>query len=84
MLFFEGKVPFGDISDAEARQKVLEGQRPSKPRNCSDEMYVQFNYCWFNKILSTVKPALKNSCLMWPDTLNNHTQTANSLVNMYE
>ena len=37
-IFLKGKLPFGDVTNEEVKQKVLNGQRPIKPRNCSGEM----------------------------------------------
>ena len=37
---FKGKSPFSDKPDEEARFMIADGQRLSKPRNCSNEMYV--------------------------------------------
>ena len=33
-----GKLPFGDISNNEAKQKVVNGQKPVKPLKCSGEL----------------------------------------------
>ncbi|KAK2140211.1 hypothetical protein LSH36_1437g00034 [Paralvinella palmiformis] len=48
-IFNAGKLPFGDVSDDEARQKVLTGQRPIKPTKCSDDMFDIMTQCWMRQ-----------------------------------
>ncbi|KAK2139078.1 hypothetical protein LSH36_2049g00039 [Paralvinella palmiformis] len=45
-IFNAGKLPFGDVTDDEARQKVLKGQKPFKPTKCSDDMFDIMTQCW--------------------------------------
>ena len=34
----QGKSPYGDVNDNEAKQRVLNGTRPIKPLKCSGEL----------------------------------------------
>jgi hypothetical protein len=38
IFYSKGKLPFGDVSNDEARQKVLNGQKPIKPTKFSGEL----------------------------------------------
>ena len=38
IYILKGKLPFGDITNSEAQQKVLNGQSPIKPLKCSGEL----------------------------------------------
>ncbi|KAK2140672.1 hypothetical protein LSH36_1280g00006 [Paralvinella palmiformis] len=48
-IFSGGKLPFGDVTNEEVKQKVLNGQRPIKPRNCSGEIFDIMNQCWMQQ-----------------------------------
>ncbi|KAK2139567.1 hypothetical protein LSH36_1714g00008 [Paralvinella palmiformis] len=48
-IFNAGKFPFGDVTDDEARQKVLTGLKPIKPTKCSDDMYDIMTHCWMRQ-----------------------------------
>ena len=38
VTFSQGKAPYDDKTDDEARQQILGGMKPLKPSGCSDEL----------------------------------------------
>ncbi|KAK2139077.1 hypothetical protein LSH36_2049g00034 [Paralvinella palmiformis] len=57
-ISYYGKLPFGDVTDDEARQKVLKGQRPIKPTKCSDDMFDIMTQCWMRQPFK--RPSLRD------------------------
>eukprot|EP01119_Soliformovum_irregulare_P002202 TRINITY_DN1246_c0_g2_i1.p1 TRINITY_DN1246_c0_g2~~TRINITY_DN1246_c0_g2_i1.p1 ORF type:complete len:844 (+),score=234.65 TRINITY_DN1246_c0_g2_i1:364-2532(+) len=48
-IFSFGRTPFPALSNAEAFQKIKQGQRLEQPDRCPDEVYMMAMHCWSMK-----------------------------------